>query len=181
RLASANTPGHPTFSLTPGSGPFADTLLDGAPMINVSKQHLETTPSGQPVARALNGLRLTYAHFLPLASLGQVVGLLVLAAKQAHDIGSPHGKKLLDALTSEAATVVQNARLVTHLAGQQEQTRAEQAFRKMVLDTMGDGLVVIDDQALIRYANNRLLRMSGYSRQELYGSSIGVIFHPEGR
>ena len=35
---------------------------------------------------------------------------------------------------------------------------------------------VIDEEAIIRYVNNRLLRMSGYTRTELYGNSIGVIF-----
>ena len=111
-----------------------------------------------------------------LIAMKHVVGMLVLASKEPHDLSKPQGQKLIMALVNQASTVVENTRLVSHLAARQEQMRVEQAFRKMVLDTMGDGLVVIDEDAVIRYVNNRLLRMSGYTRMELYGNSIGVIF-----
>src|SRR5947207_9077773 len=51
----------------------------------------------------------------------------------------------------------------------------------MVLDTMGDALIVIDDQATVRYVNIRLLRMTGYTRQELTGILVAKIFHPAAR
>ncbi len=59
--------------------------------------------------------------------------------------------------------------------------RTEQDFRQMVLDAMGEGLIVVDEEAKITYVNNRLLRMTGYDRETLYGHSVGMIFHPDQR
>jgi PAS domain S-box-containing protein len=59
--------------------------------------------------------------------------------------------------------------------------RAEQSFRQMVLDTMGEGLIVVDAEATITYVNNRLLHLTDYTREMLYGRSVGLIFHPSQR
>src|SRR5258707_3201540 len=173
--------GHPSFSLVPGDNPLSDIVLDGNSLINVTLEDLQNVTDGGPLLRAVKQLQLTHAHFLPLEGGGQTIGMLVLGSKQAHDNSSTHGQKLIMAIMNQAATVVENSRLIMGLAARQEQMRADQAFRKMVLDTMGDALVVIDDDAVIHYANNRLLRMTGYSREELYGSSVGVIFHSSAR
>src|SRR5450432_260196 len=181
RLMAGGESGHPSFLLVPGDNPLSDIVLDGNSLINVTLDDLQNVTDGGPLLRAVKQLQLSYVHFLPLEGGGQTIGMLVLGSKQAHDNTSTHGQKLILAIMNQAATVVENSRLVMGLAARQEQMRAEQAFRKMVLDTMGDALVVIDDEAIIRYANNRLLRMSGYTREELYGNSVGAIFHSSAR
>ncbi len=169
------------FSLSASGNPLVEAARATTPSINVPLTQLRDTPEGRGLFRAVNQLRLSFVHFLPLRNAGQIIGMLVLATKDMHDMASPRGQQILNALANQAATVADNARLVVDLARREDQMKVEQAFRKMVLDTMGDGLAVIDEQAVIRYVNNRLLRMSGYTRQELYGNSIGVIFHPAGR
>jgi PAS domain S-box-containing protein len=178
RLVGENTPGEPSFPLRSGQNPLSEAALRSGPMINIPVKQLQTILNGNALYRAAHQLRLAYVHFLPLHTAGQIIGLLVLGAKEMHDSAAPRGQQIVTALTSQAATVVKNARLVRDLAERESQMRAEQSFRKMILDTMGDGLAVIDEQAVIRYANNRLLRMSGYSRPELTGTSVGVIFPP---
>jgi PAS domain S-box-containing protein len=59
--------------------------------------------------------------------------------------------------------------------------RREQTFRQMVLDTMSDGLVVIDSKGIIKYVNRRLLRLTDYPRGYLEGRSVGELFHPDDR
>ncbi|MEP7289654.1 MAG: GAF domain-containing protein, partial [Chloroflexota bacterium] len=181
RLVSGGAVGNPAFPLIAGDNPLAEVVLNASPLVNIALQEIQSATGGGPLFRALSGLRLSYAHFLPLSARGQITGMLVLASKEAHDISTVHGQRLITTLVNQASTVVENARLVSDLAARQEQMRIEQSFRKMVLDTMGDGLVVIDTEATITYANNRLLRMTGYTRSQLYGQSVGIIFHLTGR
>ncbi|HVO43898.1 MAG TPA: ATP-binding protein [Aggregatilineales bacterium] len=180
RLVSDNNP--EAFSIPLDSqNLLANVALGAFPRINFPVAQIETLPGGEGLHRALTQLRLVHAHFLPLYVGDQLTGLFVLAGKEPHDDSSPRGKQIVNALTSQAGTVIGNVRLVADLAAREEQMRAEQTFRKMILDTMGDSLVVVDDEGVIRYLNNRLLRMSGYSRSELQGHSVGMIFHPDGR
>jgi PAS domain S-box-containing protein len=181
RLGTGPLSNQIAFSLSANGNPLIDAARTTTPSINVPLVQLRDAPEGKGLFRAVNQLRLSFVHFLPLRNAGQIIGMLVLATKDMHDMASPRGQQILNALVNQAATVADNARLVVDLAKREDQMKVEQAFRKMVLDTMGDGLAVIDEQAVIRYVNNRLLRMSGYTRQELYGNSIGVIFHPAGR
>ncbi len=169
------------FTLASRDNPLSDAALGAAPIVNVPVEQLRDVPGGKPLYRAAAQLRLAYLHFLPLTAAHQVIGMLVLAAKDMYDVGTRRGQQILSALIHQAATVVANARLVTDLAAREEQMKAEQLFRKMILDTMGDSLIVIDEDAVTRYVNNRLLRVSGYSRDELYGNSVGKMFHPESR
>lgn len=177
-VAAENKPGPLSFPLEPGSNPLSEAALRAGPLVNIPVKQLQDLAGGKSLHRALGLLRLSYVHFLPLQTSGQVIGMLVLGSKETHDALSPRGQQILSALANQSAIVVNNARLVRDLAAREEQMKTEQAFRKMILDTMGDGLAVIDEQAMIRYVNNRLLRMSGYARQELFGVSVGVIFPP---
>lgn len=181
RLVNSGAVGQPTFPLLPGDNPLSAVALGAAPLVNVAVQQVQGMVNGMALYRALAQLRLTYVHFLVLTSSGQMTGLLLLGCTSEHDTTSARGQRLLTALINQAGTVIENVRLVNYLAIHEERLRTEQAFRSMVLDTMADGLVVVDQQTIIRFVNNRLLMMSGYSYQELYGNSVGVIFHPEGR
>src|SRR5579859_50475 len=181
RLVAGGEPGHPSYPLVPGNNPISDTLLDGNPLLNITLEDFHVASENQSLHRAFSQLRLTHIHFLPLTSRGQSVGMMVLGAKQPYDMSTLPGQKMISALTNQAATVIENARLIAHLSAHEEQMRTEQSFRKMILDTMGDALIVIDEQAKIRYVNQRLLRMSGFTRDDLHGSSVGMIFHPGAR
>ncbi|MCC7207102.1 MAG: GAF domain-containing protein [Anaerolineae bacterium] len=182
RLLSGGSPEHPAFPLVQGDNPLVDALLNVQPRVNVPAEHIRKLKGGEPLGRALSQLRLEYVHFLPLPNgTSTPSGLLVLAGKREQDTASLQNKQALGALITQAATVIDNARLTASLASREEQMRAEQAFRKMVLDTMAESLIVIDEDAVIRYVNNRLLNLTGYTRSELLGFSIGNIFHPDGR
>src|SRR5258708_6159573 len=181
RLAANGESGHPSFPLVPGNNPISDTLLDGNPLLNITLQDLQAASDEQSLYRSFSQLRLTHAHFLPLTSPGQIVGMLVLGAKQSYDMSSSTAQKMISALMNQAATVIENSRLIAHLSAHEDQMRSEQSFRKMILDTMGDAVIVIDDRALIRYVNIRLLRMTGFTRDEFYGNSVGMIFHQVSR
>ena len=57
----------------------------------------------------------------------------------------------------------------------------EQAFLRMILDAMGDGLVVISEFGEIEFVDNRLLLITGYQQEDLFGQQVGMLFYPDDR
>ena len=55
---------------------------------------------------------------------------------------------------------------------------SERSFRRLV-ETMNEGLVVVDDTGEISYVNEKLCLMTGYAKDELEGSTIGAFFAKE--
>ena len=169
------------FSLMRGDNPLAEVVLDRTKLINVPVASFAEMIGGAALHQAFAEFRFAFISIVPLVTVGKAVGALVLATMDAQVIESGHTQQILNSLSSQAATVVFNARLMADLAARETQMRAEQNFRQMVLDAMGEGLLVLDKEAKIIYVNNRLLRMTGYDREALYGHSVGMIFHPDQR
>lgn len=169
------------FPLQHGDNPLAEVILNRTVLINVPAAELDRMPGGTLFQLACAQYRLGYVSALPLITSGRAVGVMVLGMVDERTGESQRAQQILNSLSIQAAMVVDNARLLTDLAAQQEQMRAEQAFRQMVLDTMGEGLIVVDEEAKVSYVNNRLLRMTDYTREMLYGRSVGLLFHPSQR
>ena len=169
------------FPLVHGDNPLSEVVLNRKVLINVPAERFRQLPGGIMLHRAFTQFRLAYASLLPLVSAGRTVGAMVLGTLDAQATESRRGQQIVNALSSQAAMAIDNVRLMDNLARRDVQMRAEQAFRQMVLDTMGEGLVVVDEGAKITYVNNRLLLITGYSREMLYGRSVGLIFHPSNR
>jgi PAS domain S-box-containing protein len=47
---------------------------------------------------------------------------------------------------------------------------------KQIVETMNDGLLILDVNNNIQFANNKFLQLSGYSKQEIIGQSPNVLF-----
>lgn len=169
------------FKLQADANPLADIVLARKVLINVPVMRFHDLPGGAALRDVFAHFRLKYVTLLPLVTAGQSVGAMVLATTHEPLPETRQAQQILRSLNSQAAMIVDNARLVTDLAYSDAQMRTEQAFRQMVLDTMGEGLVVVDDEAHITYVNNRLLLLTGYRREDLYGASVGLIFHPDSR
>ncbi len=66
-----------------------------------------------------------------------------------------------------------------------ERRRAEEALQesekryRMLIETMKDGLGVLDENGAITYANDQLCEMTGYSREEILGRSVPDFLHPD--
>ncbi|MBN2305321.1 MAG: GAF domain-containing protein [Anaerolineae bacterium] len=169
------------FPLVQGNNPLADVVLNKRVLINIPAAQFHDLTGGEMLARAFAQFRFPYATLLPLITTRQAVGVMVLATMDAHVGQSRRGQQILNSLTTQTAMAVDNVRLVADLAAREQRMREEQAFRQMVLDTMGEGLVVVDNDACITYMNNRLLQLTGFPRERLYGQSVGNIFHPDCR
>jgi PAS domain S-box-containing protein len=168
---------HAHFPFDAQTNALAALLIAGEPSLNVPVDRLRQLPDGVRFARALSQLRHAYCHALPIHLAQTPIGLLILATDASADIAHWQNAHLLRAIMTQACIALQNLRLTDSIAAREAQMRADQAFLKRVLDTMGDGLLVLDEEARVRYVNNRLLLMSEYTRQELYGCSVGMLFH----
>jgi PAS domain S-box-containing protein len=151
----------PTARFSLVNHPLADVAINGEALINVPVVEWREMAGGAALHRAFTEFRLPLISALPLVASGEVVGVLVVATMDALVPERTHS------LSSRAAMVVENARL--------------RAFREVVLDAMGEGLLMVNQEARITFVNNRLLLMTGYEREALYGRSVGMIFHPDQR
>ncbi|MBA2741213.1 MAG: PAS domain-containing protein [Actinobacteria bacterium] len=50
-----------------------------------------------------------------------------------------------------------------------------------LVQRMGDGAVIVDLAGMVRYANDRLVAMSGRPREELIGNGFLELVHPDDR
>lgn len=181
RMLTDNSAEHPSYPLVSTHNPLAEAALSDHPLINVPAQQIRTMPDGEKFYRALAQLRLKYIHFLPLEAEGHVIGLLVTAGKDEYPMDGGRGARLLTALSRQCIAVIENARMIASMASRERQMETEQVFRRMILDTMGDGLLVVDDRAQILFVNSRLLRMTGNERHEVTGKKVSELFHPSSR
>jgi PAS domain S-box-containing protein len=181
RMLTDNSPEHPSYPLIPENNLIADAALGDHPLINVTLSQVKAMPNGERLHRAMTQLRLNFIHFLPLETEGRVIGLLVAAGKGEYHMDGGRGARLVTSLARQCVAVIDNTRMMAGMAARERQMETEQVFRRMILDTMGEGLVVVDERATIRYVNTRLLRMTGYERHELYGKGVDEIFHLESR
>ncbi len=167
--------------LAESSSPLADVMANRRVVLDMPVAQLRGQPGIPLLDQALTELGLKYIHLVPLTVGHRAVGMLVLGVSERSQLDSPRGWQLVTTLGSQAAIVLDYMRLSQNLVEQEEMMEAEQAFLRMILDSMGDGLVVISEKAEIEYINNRLLRMAGYASAEVLGQQIGMLFHPEDR
>lgn len=180
RLYTGNSPEHPRLPLDPTTNPISAAFDKGEQWINCDLVNLSAQPGGETLARALRQLYQSHIHFLPLKR-ENLMGILILTTDHPYPIHEKRAADILNAMIMQGVTRIEHDQLVRDFTRREEEMRAEQAFRKMVMDTMGDSMVIVDQNANIIYVNNRLLNISGYMRRELQGQSAGQIFHPEGR
>lgn len=180
-LTAANGQSVPKFPLSDTVNPFCSTLATRKMLVNLTTDSLKDDPLTAPIFRATELLRLNYLTVVPLTAAGKTPGVMVLGDLQPHDMETPRARQILTSLGTQAAIALDYSRLISDLTQRENDMRREQAFRQMILDTMSDGLVVIDSKGTISYINRRFLRMTNYPKGYLEGHSVGELFHPDDR
>jgi PAS domain S-box-containing protein len=171
----------PKFSLQDEQNPFCSTLLTRKMLVNLNTESLKDNPSTAAIYKATELLRLGYLTVVPLTAAGKIPGVMVLGDLQPHNMESARTRQILTSLGTQAAIALDYSRLIVDLTQREMEMQREQNFRQMILDTMSDGLVVIDSKGTVKYVNRRLLRMTGYPKGYLEGRVVGELFHPDDR
>ncbi len=171
----------PKYLLQDTNNIFCSTFVTRKTTVNVNTNTLKETASTKPLFKATEMLRLKYLTIVPISVAGKTSGVMVLGSIQPHDMETSRATQIVTALASQSAIALDYSRLITDLTESEKEMRREQSFRQMILDTMSDGLAVIDSKGAIKYVNRRLLRMTSYAKGYLEGRSVGELFHPDDR
>ncbi|MCB9451404.1 MAG: GAF domain-containing protein [Anaerolineaceae bacterium] len=171
----------PRYALKDAENPFVKALLNRTMVPNIEVDKLSESPSTAPLHKAAEKLRLSYLTAVPLIAAGKTSGLMVLGGYQPHNMESYRARQIVSSLGSQAAIAVDYSRVMTDLTEREQEMKRQEAFRQMILDTMSDGLVVIDSSGGMKYMNRRLLRMTQYTSDYLENRSVGELFHPDDR
>lgn len=160
--------------------PLVDVVEKRHVVLNLAASELAAEPGSQLLFRGLEALDVRYLNLIPLHIGRRLVGVLLLGYGKKQEIDAA-GWRVITTLSSQAATALEYDHVAGDLVEQEEMMKAEHAFLTTVLDTMGDALIVIGGNGEIEYVNNRLLRMTEYSREELTGQRVEMLFHPDDR
>ena len=157
---------------------FNDALRRGHPMVNVPMAQMAHLPAFEVFQKEF--ATLGYASLVPLEERGKIAGLVLLASAGPLE-HSARIDQLITSLAQQALIALDYAEMARNLVEQEEIMEVEQAFLRMILDAMGDGLVVISEFGEIEFVNNRLLLITGYQREDLFGQQVGMLFYPDDR
>jgi len=171
----------PEFSLEDANNPLCATVITRQMSINIPVKRLQDEPTTQTLADAVEQLQLNFISVVPLIAAGKTAGVMALGNYQLQNMESPRARQILASFGSQAATALEYSRLMSDLNRREDERQSDQAFRKMILDTMSDALVVINSRGIVKYVNRRMLRMSGYPPNYLENRSVGELFHPDDR
>jgi PAS domain S-box-containing protein len=102
---------------------------------------------------------------LPLVKQSKLIGVLYLENNLASQVFTPARTSVLELLASQAAISLENARLYNDL-------REREARIRRLVDSNIIGIMIWDFQGRIIDANEALLEMLGYSREDLISGRI---------
>lgn len=118
---------------------------------------------------------------LPLYGRGGILGVLSLASFKKHDFSKE--RTFLEILVSHISIALQNALLYQRIQKQAEELekqmlernkavealqKSEEQYRTMI-ETMNEGLSVVDRNGITTFVNHQFCEMTGYHQDELLG------------
>jgi PAS domain S-box-containing protein len=101
---------------------------------------------------------------VPLAPHGRVLGVISFVSAESGRRFGPDDLALAEDLARRAGTAVENAQLY------REAEERAQAAR--VLETVGDGVVLVDDAGIVRLWNRAAKRITGIERDDIVGRRL---------
>lgn len=123
---------------------------------------LETHPARNRLACLREGFRSLLC--LPLLARGEVLGLLNVQSRNARQF-TPSDEELLTAIGNQIGIAIANAQLI-------EDAEQRRATLDSVMNSLVDGLILVDRRGRIVYANPCAEEMLSVSRRGLEGQSI---------
>ena len=101
---------------------------------------------------------------VPLVARGEVLGVISFVAAESGRRYGPDDLALAEELARRAGTAVENAQLYREVE--------ERAQAARVLETVGDGVCLVDDAGVVRLWNRAAEAISGIRRDEIVGRSL---------
>ena len=183
---------------------LADTADDHGDFVAVSTLGLEPGLAHRIARRSGLGTRLAAAHtivvddalplrrlsgedavvwraaglhyFVPCISKDVTIGVLAVGRKAGGEPLSSEDMTLLGAVASQAATALENARLYGQLRVKAEEIERLRQFSDSVVESLSDGLVVVDLEDRVLRWNRRVETLIGPERGRAIGRQLSAIF-----
>jgi two-component system phosphate regulon sensor histidine kinase PhoR len=133
-------------------------------------------PGGELLVRGLDSIEAQVVSILPLSLRGKTLGVMLVARRGDAHVNPPD-TRLLTSIAIQAAMAIENVRLVRRLEQREKEIQRDNTFHQMLINTMGDGLVMLDHTGVISFVNQRLCRMTGYDAAELIGCPFADLIH----
>ena len=136
-------------------------------------------PLGQ---RRIDGRELEYwrefgiHYFVPCVSKEGTIAVMALGRKASSEPLSSEDMALLSAVAAQAATALENGRLYRQLRMKADELDRMREFSENILESLNDGLAVLNrDDRIVRW-NRRLEEMYGVRHEDAVGHGIDEIF-----
>ncbi len=114
--------------------------------------------------------------FVPCVSKEVTIGVLAIGRRPGFEPLSSEDMTLLGAVASQAATALENARLYGQLRVKADEIERLRQFSDSVVESLSDGLFVIDlDDRVLRW-NRRLEELFHFDRTRAIGRRLSALF-----
>jgi PAS domain S-box-containing protein len=115
-------------------------------------------------------------YFVPCVSKEGTIAVMALGRKARGEPLSSEDMALLAAVAGQVATAIENARLYRQLRMKADELDRLREFSDNILESLSDGLLVIDpDDRVVRW-NPRLEDLSGITRADAVGRPVDTLF-----
>ena len=115
-------------------------------------------------------------YFVPCISEEGTIAVLALGAKTSGEALSSEDVALLAAVAGQVATAIENGRLYTQLQVKASEVDRIRKFNENIIESLNDGLVVLDlDDRVLRW-NAALERIYGVTHDAAVGEPLSELF-----
>jgi PAS domain S-box-containing protein len=165
--------------------------LDGSPALSISRKSAlggrmvlgQTVSIDDPIPQRRLGGEASAEwksaglyYFVPCVAKEVTIAVLAVGRKAFGEPLSSEDTTLLGAVASQAATALENARLYGQLRVKAEEIERLRQFSDSVVESLTDGLVVVDLEDRIMRWNRRLETLIGLERGRAIGRRLPAVF-----
>lgn len=163
-------------------GPF-DRVIEPSSVLGARLSLGQTVVLGDAATRRMSPQELAVWResglngFVPCVSNEVTIAVLAFGHR-------PHGEPLnseditlLNGVAAQAATALENARLYDELSAKAGEIERLRQFSDSVVESLSDGLVVVDLQDRVLRWNRRMETLVGVGRQQALGRDLGDLFN----
>jgi PAS domain S-box-containing protein len=117
-------------------------------------------------------------YFVPCVSKEGTIAVMALGRKASMEPLSSEDMALLAAVAGQAATALENGRLYRELRVKADELDRMREFSENILESLNDGLAVVDLQERVVRWNRRLEALSGVTRADAVGRPLEALLDP---
>ena len=118
-------------------------------------------------------------YFVPCVFEGRAIAVLALGRKETDEPFNSEDLTLLTAVAGQVATAIENGRLYRQLRLKAEELGRMREFNENILESLDDGLAVVDVRERIVRWNRALEEFYGVARDAAVGRALADVFDTE--